>query len=144
MDVSMHKSLVVFIHSLLIIAIPRFAKPPIVPSQQQQPKKQQYLQPFEQLFDSIETTRALKTTLDDQIRKSMSLIQTLQASTSMIEGIVRNQVQREWGSLVRRIEVLERQYPHLPDTPPLKNEIGQKEVAMLNALRDRIERLEKQ
>ncbi|RUP17895.1 hypothetical protein BC936DRAFT_139408 [Jimgerdemannia flammicorona] len=52
--------------------------------------KQTFLQPFENLFDNIETTRTLKSTLDDQIRRSSALMQTLQASATMIEGLVRN------------------------------------------------------
>lgn len=81
-------------------------------------QRQQYLQPFEHLFDTIETTRTLKTTLDDQIRRSSSLMQTLQASATTIEGLVRNQVkeaEREMmaqmeqtlDSLVRRIDAIE-------------------------------------
>ncbi|KAI9274238.1 hypothetical protein BY458DRAFT_507685 [Sporodiniella umbellata] len=81
-------------------------------------QRQQYLQPFEHLFDTIETTRTLKTTLDDQIRRSSSLMQTLQASATTIEGLVRNQVKEvQWeyvteiekkiDTLVRRVEALE-------------------------------------
>ncbi|RUS15101.1 hypothetical protein BC937DRAFT_92905 [Endogone sp. FLAS-F59071] len=51
--------------------------------------KQTFLQPFENLFDNIETTRTLKSTLDDQIRRSSALMQTLQASATMVEGLVR-------------------------------------------------------
>lgn len=81
-------------------------------------QRQQYLQPFEHLFDTIETTRTLKSTLDDQIRRSSSLMQTLQASATTIEGLVRNQVKEaQWEmmtqmeqtveGLVRRIEAIE-------------------------------------
>lgn len=81
-------------------------------------QRQQYLQPFEHLFDTIETTRTLKSTLDDQIRRSSSLMQTLQASATTIEGLVRNQVKEaQWemmsqmeqtvDSLIRRIEAIE-------------------------------------
>ncbi|KAI8389399.1 hypothetical protein BD560DRAFT_486064 [Blakeslea trispora] len=89
-------------------------------------QRQQYLQPFEHLFDTIETTRTLKTTLDDQIRRSSSLMQTLQASVTTIEGLVRNQVkevqwemmsqvERTMDGLVRRLEALE----HRLDRPNL-------------------------
>ncbi|KAF7721829.1 hypothetical protein EC973_004092 [Apophysomyces ossiformis] len=115
-----------------------FAIPPIVPSQQHQrpcrpatavptlpPKtptttsfgalqRQQFLQPFDHLFDTIETTRTLKSTLDDQIRRSSSLIQTLQASSTTIEGLVRNQIKEAMEgfedtleSVFKRIEALE-------------------------------------
>ncbi|KAI8877063.1 hypothetical protein K501DRAFT_337656, partial [Backusella circina FSU 941] len=55
-------------------------------------QRQQFMQPFEHLFDTIETTRSLKSTLDDQIRRSSTLIQTLQASSTTIEGLIRNHV----------------------------------------------------
>ncbi|KAG1457841.1 hypothetical protein G6F56_006526 [Rhizopus delemar] len=84
-------------------------------------QRQQYLQPFEHLFDTIETTRTLKTTLDDQIRRSSSLMQTLQASATTIEGLVRNQVkeaqweyaaevERKLELLMRRLETLESRF----------------------------------
>ncbi|GAN06608.1 hypothetical protein MAM1_0129c06095 [Mucor ambiguus] len=86
-------------------------------------QRQQYLQPFEHLFDTIETTRTLKSTLDDQIRRSSSLMQTLQASATTIEGLVRNQVKEaQWEmmiqmeqtveGLVRRIEAIENRLDH--------------------------------
>lgn len=97
---------------------PRFPSPPIVPSQQpswgqyHRPRKattatpppppppqtsvltqkQKFLQPFEYLYDHIEQTRVLKTSLDDQIRRSSSLMQTLQSSGTMVESIVRRQI----------------------------------------------------
>ncbi|CAO3587173.1 unnamed protein product [Absidia cylindrospora] len=52
-------------------------------------QRQQFVQPFDHLFDTIETTRALKTTLDDQIRRSSTLLQTLQASSTTVEDLVR-------------------------------------------------------
>jgi polyhydroxyalkanoate synthesis regulator phasin len=55
-------------------------------------QRQQFLQPFEHLFDTIETTRALKSTLDDQIRRSSTLLQTLQASSTTVEGLIRSHV----------------------------------------------------
>ena len=67
-------------------------------------QRQQYLQPFEHLFDTIETTRTLKTTLDDQIRRSSSLMQTLQASATTIEGLVRNQVKEVQWEIVSQME----------------------------------------
>lgn len=81
-------------------------------------QRQQYLQPFEHLFETIETTRTLKSTLDDQIRRSSSLMQTLQTSATTIEGLVRNQVKEaQWemmsqmeqtiDGMVRRVEVIE-------------------------------------
>ncbi|KAG2185404.1 hypothetical protein INT44_002195 [Umbelopsis vinacea] len=56
--------------------------PPIVQSQQKQiypyqpPQRhsQPHLRPFEDLFDTIEATRSLKETLDDQVRRSAHVI----------------------------------------------------------------------
>lgn len=67
-------------------------------------QRQQYLQPFEHLFDTIETTRTLKSTLDDQIRRSSSLMQTLQTSATTIEGLVRNQVKEAQWEMTSQIE----------------------------------------
>lgn len=62
------------------------------PSASSLSQKQKFLQPFEFLYDHIEQTRTLKTTLDDQIRRSSSLMQTLQSSGTMVESLVRRQV----------------------------------------------------
>ncbi|CAO3615386.1 unnamed protein product [Mucor hiemalis] len=67
-------------------------------------QKQQFMQPFEHLFDTIETTRTLKSTLDDQIRRSSTLLQTLQASSSTIEGLVRNQIKEVQRDILYRME----------------------------------------
>lgn len=67
-------------------------------------QRQQFMQPFEHLFDTIETTRTLKSTLDDQIRRSSTLIQTLQASSTTIEGLVRNQIKEAQKEIMRRME----------------------------------------
>ncbi|KAI8988601.1 hypothetical protein BDF20DRAFT_911051 [Mycotypha africana] len=67
-------------------------------------QKQQFMQPFEHLFDTIESTRTLKSTLDDQIRRSSTLIQTLQASSSTIEGLIKNQIKEVQKEVVHRME----------------------------------------
>ena len=75
-------------------------------------KKQQFLQPFEMLYDNIEQSRQLKTTLDDQIRRSSSLIQTLQSSSTMVEALVRRHVrdamQQQLQGYSHRVEWLEK------------------------------------
>ncbi|KAK4522094.1 RNA-binding protein Cwf29 [Mucor velutinosus] len=76
-------------------------EPPTKPSSLQ---RQQFMQPFEHLFDTIETTRNLKSTLDDQIRRSSTLIQTLQASSTTIEGLVRNQIKEAQMEIMHRME----------------------------------------
>lgn len=118
-----------------------FPSPPIVPSQQRYPpatsglktatllpktpaataasvlpsqplsRKQQFLQPFEMLYDNIEQTKSLKATLDDQIRHSSTLIHTLQSSSTMVENLtrkyVRESVHQQLQDYVNRIERLE-------------------------------------
>lgn len=61
-------------------------------------QKQSFLQPFEHLFENIEITRTLKSTLDDQVRRSSSLMQSLQSHSSMVENMVKShmkEIQRE-------------------------------------------------
>ncbi|KAI7891021.1 uncharacterized protein EV154DRAFT_551883 [Mucor mucedo] len=97
-------------------------------------QRQQYLQPFEHLFDTIETTRTLKSTLDDQIRRSSSLMQTLQTSATTIEGLVRNQVKEaQWEmmsqveqtmeSMVRRVEAIEAKLDRASGISPIKKQL---------------------
>ncbi|CAO3687210.1 unnamed protein product [Rhizopus stolonifer] len=72
------------------------AATPVVPSHASSSnhsrQKQLFLQPFEYLYDNLEQTRRLKVTLDDEIRKSSNLVQTLQSSTHLIESLVRKNV----------------------------------------------------
>ncbi|KAI8875333.1 hypothetical protein K501DRAFT_233824 [Backusella circina FSU 941] len=128
-------------------------------------KRQQFMQPFEHLFDTIETTRSLKSTLDDQIRRSSTLIQTLQASTTTIEGLVRNHVKEAHRDAVSKMdESLDRLLKRIGEleekagvskeevslvSPPTivksQNDIGPQEYhAMLDTLRERLDRLERQ
>ncbi|KAI8070687.1 hypothetical protein BC940DRAFT_295312 [Gongronella butleri] len=88
-------------------------------------QRQQFLQPFEHLFDTIETTRTLKNTLDDQIRRSSTLLQTLQASTTTIEGLIRSQVKEVQREVMNRMEeVIDAMYKRIAsleaklDLPP--------------------------
>ncbi|CAO3613936.1 unnamed protein product [Cunninghamella blakesleeana] len=69
-------------------------------------QRQQFLQPFEQLFDTIETTRTLKTTLDDQIRRSSTLLQTLQASSTTVEALIRSQIKEVQKDVMNRMDDL--------------------------------------
>ncbi|KAJ3031890.1 hypothetical protein HDV00_008101 [Rhizophlyctis rosea] len=50
----------------------------------------QFMSMCEQLYDHLEETPRLQHTLREQIRKSTALLQTLQASGQMIEGLVRS------------------------------------------------------
>lgn len=81
-------------------------------------QKQSFLQPFEHLFENIEITRTLKSTLDDQVRRSSSLMQSLQNHTTMVENVVKahlKEIQREvsekidqrFDEVMQRISALE-------------------------------------
>ncbi|KAF7730178.1 hypothetical protein EC973_002786 [Apophysomyces ossiformis] len=104
-----------------------FPSPPIVLSQHQQQQqqqqqqrhltqKQQFLLPFEHLYDNLEQTRRLKSTLDDQIRRSSTLMKTLQTSSVMVEALVRTymkdaieqQFQGRLRECLNRVAALER------------------------------------
>ncbi|KAI8882667.1 hypothetical protein K501DRAFT_333905 [Backusella circina FSU 941] len=144
---------------------------PIVPSQHPPTAKaksdvhrQQCLQPFEQLFDTIEATRNLKSTLDDQIRRSSTLIKTLQTLTHTIEDVVKiqvNEVQSEKFSqfeqnmmqIEQRISRLEHVHfkidsvlPSPGQEEPMKRSSPKSEDYhnVLTTLRDRLDRLERQ
>lgn len=157
-----------------------FPSPPIVPSQQRyappttsglktatlvpktpavpaapmasQPlsRKQQFLQPFEMLYDNIEQTKSLKATLDDQIRHSSTLIHTLQSSSTMVENLtrkyVRESVHQQLQDYVNRIERLEqrmtatRRHYSPPTTPPSQQQGDLKHL--LSDLVNRLDRLE--
>ncbi|KAJ3111589.1 hypothetical protein HDU96_005553 [Phlyctochytrium bullatum] len=59
-----------------------------------------FLGAFETLYDAAEEVPRLATTLREQVRRSSSLLQTLQASGAMIEGLVRGlfrEMQAQYG-----------------------------------------------
>ncbi len=88
----------------VIIDQPKTPTKSSTPSSSSILQRQQFMQPFEHLFDTIETTRNLKSTLDDQIRRSSTLLQTLQASSTTIEGLVRNQIKEVQKDILQRME----------------------------------------
>ncbi|KAI8365589.1 hypothetical protein BD560DRAFT_401989 [Blakeslea trispora] len=115
-------------------------------------QKQKFLQPFEFLYDHIEQTRALKSTLDDQIRRSSSLMQTLQSSTSMIESLVRKQVRdtvdqqfeghlRKCADRISRLEYRASSKDR-PISPSVSPSPTNKEQDALTQLMNRIDQLE--
>lgn len=148
----------------------RFPSPPIVPSQQpawgqyrpqlkvphtptlqQKTQKQKFLQPFEFLYDHIEQTRVLKTTLDDQIRRSSSLMQTLQSSGTMVESLVRRQVRdmiddkfesklRECTDRIVRLE--HRLTNNIPISPAISPTTKEQPMDLMTQLMNRIDQLE--
>lgn len=151
-----------------------FPSPPTVPSQQQQrrqpnrqqhhpPKtamaslfpvnhqKQHFLQPFELLYDTIEQTRSLKSALDDHIRRSSLLIQTLQSSGDMVEALVkrhvREMVQKQFDQrlqeCLQRIAWLEERIQPSPTTTIAKDSASSSIDTALLDLVGRLDRLEK-
>jgi len=63
-----------------------------------------FMETVSTLFDSVDSTRSLKYTLEEQIRKSAQLLQTLQASGSMIESLVRGQFKELEKGVIERFE----------------------------------------
>ncbi|KAF9980489.1 hypothetical protein BGZ65_005039 [Modicella reniformis] len=53
--------------------------------------KPAFMETVSNLFDAADSSRSLKYTLEEQIRKSAQLLQTLQSSGTMIESLVRGQ-----------------------------------------------------
>jgi hypothetical protein len=135
---------------------PNFPRTPITTStpvsKQILTQKQKFLQPFEYLYDHIEQTRQLKTTLDDQVRHSSSLLQNFQASSTMVESMVHTQVhemveQRFEARLkecIERIESLEYRSPGVETPTKPKNSSTPKESVrdVLTQLMNRLERIE--
>ncbi|KAL1925717.1 uncharacterized protein VTP21DRAFT_600 [Calcarisporiella thermophila] len=82
------------------ILLPRSARRsppiPVVDGSTKELHRQSFLAPFEKLYENINAARALKSTLEDQMRKSTALLQTLQQSTGMIEGLVHGYFREAW------------------------------------------------
>ncbi|KAK9702770.1 hypothetical protein K7432_011078 [Basidiobolus ranarum] len=74
------------------------------PSNNQLGSKQQFMSLFESLFDNVDSARGLKVQLEDQIRKSTTLLQTLQASGPMIEGLVRSHFRDMQGQFIEKYD----------------------------------------
>ncbi|KAF9433160.1 hypothetical protein BGZ76_009810 [Entomortierella beljakovae] len=66
--------------------------------------KHMFMETVSSLFDSVDSSRSLKYTLDEQIRKSAQLLQTLQASGTMIENLVRGQFKELEKGVIERFE----------------------------------------
>ncbi|KAF9376822.1 hypothetical protein CPB97_010581 [Podila verticillata] len=82
---------------------PSFYPHPSTPFHPNNPK-QMFMETVSTLFDSVDSTRSLKYTLEEQIRKSAQLLQTLQASGSMIESLVRGQFKELEKGVIERFE----------------------------------------
>ncbi|KAI8351644.1 hypothetical protein B0O80DRAFT_110268 [Mortierella sp. GBAus27b] len=66
--------------------------------------KHMFMETVSNLFDSVDSTKSLKYTLEDQIRKSAQLLQTLQSSGTMIENLVRGQFKELERGVIDRFE----------------------------------------
>ncbi|CAG8645115.1 7376_t:CDS:2, partial [Funneliformis mosseae] len=74
----------------------------------EQPSKESFIHLFDSFYDTVADTRSLKTTLEDQIRKTTTLLQTLQASGSMIESLVRGHFREMQREVVNDLMTLEK------------------------------------
>ncbi|KAG0267417.1 hypothetical protein BG011_005702 [Mortierella polycephala] len=74
------------------------------PSNHHHVSKPVFMETVSNLFDSVDSTRSLKQTLDEQIRKSAQLLQTLQSSGTMIESLVRGQFKELEKGVIERFE----------------------------------------
>ncbi|PWN18635.1 hypothetical protein BCV69DRAFT_301116 [Microstroma glucosiphilum] len=69
--------------------------------------KAQFLSLFSSFYDSLSDSRTLKLTLEDQVRRSNALLQTLQKSTRVLEATVERKLAEEragWEVRVGRLE----------------------------------------
>uniref|UniRef100_A0A1D1YUQ4 Uncharacterized protein n=1 Tax=Anthurium amnicola TaxID=1678845 RepID=A0A1D1YUQ4_9ARAE len=74
----------------------------------EQQSKESFINLFESFYDTVADTRSLKVTLEDQIRKTTTLLQTLQASGSMIESLVRGHFREMQREVVKDLMALEK------------------------------------
>ncbi|GET01745.1 hypothetical protein RCL_jg7600.t1 [Rhizophagus clarus] len=91
--------------------LPRISKPvtsPMLHMSGEQSSKESFMQLFDTFYDTVADTRSLKTTLEEQIRKTTTLLQTLQASGSMIESLVRGHFREMQREVVKDLMTLEK------------------------------------
>ncbi|KAF9931360.1 hypothetical protein FBU30_010395 [Linnemannia zychae] len=66
--------------------------------------KHHFMETVSNLYDSVDSSRSLKYTLEEQIRKSAQLLQTLQSSGTMIESLVRGQFKELEKGVIEKFE----------------------------------------
>lgn len=110
--------------------------PPLQPPQQQRSSNSQ-LRPFEELFDTIESTRSLKETLDDQVRRSAHIMNELTANAvkKVVESEMRAFQQHMDSKLERLLIECSTRLSKLESTSPSSS-------PSLKDLLSRIEKLE--
>ncbi|CAG8684731.1 3243_t:CDS:2, partial [Acaulospora morrowiae] len=79
---------------------------PMLPTNEQ-PTKESFIHLFDNLYDTVADTRSLKSTLEEQIRKTTTLLQALQASGTMIESLVRGHFREMQTEVVKDLVRLE-------------------------------------
>ncbi|CAG8565105.1 hypothetical protein C2G38_2180060 [Gigaspora rosea] len=81
---------------------------PTSTSNEEKPSKESFIHLFDNFYDTVSDTRSLKTTLEDQIRKTTTLLQTLQASGAMIESLVRGHFREMQREVIKDMTALEK------------------------------------
>ncbi|CAG8653152.1 2140_t:CDS:2, partial [Dentiscutata heterogama] len=81
---------------------------PTSASNEEKPSKESFIHLFDNFYDTVSDTRSLKTTLEDQIRKTTTLLQTLQASGAMIESLVRGHFREMQREVIKDMTALEK------------------------------------
>ncbi|KAG0333797.1 hypothetical protein BG004_000688 [Podila humilis] len=106
--------------------------------------KHVFMETLSGLYDSVDSTKSLKFTLEEQIRKSAQLLQTLQASGTMIESLVRGQFkelekgvierfENELEHLAVRVKALEEHQGLLTPSAPVQKSTTATQAAPLNS-----------
>ncbi|CAO1639224.1 unnamed protein product [Sympodiomycopsis kandeliae] len=87
--------------------------------------KTQFLSLFANFYDSLSDSRTLKATLEDQVRRSNALLQTLQKSSKVLEATVDRKIREERSAWESRVRELEARVRHLeggePIAPPARS-----------------------
>ncbi|CAO1623822.1 unnamed protein product [Parajaminaea phylloscopi] len=69
--------------------------------------KTQFLSLFSNFYDSLQDSRTLKATLEDQVKRSNTLLQMLQKSSKVLEATVDRKIREERGVWEKRVKRLE-------------------------------------
>jgi len=69
------------------------------------PNRQGFLQVFETFYDALADSRTLQSNLDEQLRRSSALINTLQQSAAAHEAMVDKRVEEVWRGVGRELMV---------------------------------------
>nr|CAG8500852.1 5639_t:CDS:2 [Entrophospora candida] len=117
---------------------------------------------FDTFYDTIADSHSLKSTLEEQINKTTALLQTLQASGSMIEGLVRGHFHELQREVIKDLMALEKRITRVEEcmkqnsvvsgmnpSPPLDPERRLSDIStkdyedLLSTLKARLESLER-